>query len=68
MEEKERLSDNFGASTVVYAWMKDAPPEVHDHTFNLFTLDKSVICFIAHDKWPESEMIPNVIETCGNLT
>ena len=53
---------------VVYAWMKDAPPVVHDHAFNLFTLDKSAIYFITHDKWPESEMIPNGIEKRGNLT
>ena len=53
---------------MVYAWMKDAPPEVHDHTLHLFTLDKSAIYFITHDKRPESEMIPDDIEKRGNFT
>ena len=53
---------------MVYDWMKDAPPEVHDHTLHLFTLDKSTIYFIIHDKRPDSEMIPNSIEERENFT
>ena len=59
---------DFGGYKVVYAWMKDAPPEVHDHTLHLFTLDKSAIYFITHDKRPESDMIPDDIEKRGNFT
>ena len=58
------ISD-FGGSEVFYNWMKGAPPDVSNHLFNLFLIDKTAKYFITDEKWTKKEMHGNICHIVG---
>ena len=61
------ISD-FGGSEVFYNWMKGAPPDVSNHLFNLFLIDKTAKYFITDEKWIEKDMHGRNISHRGSIT
>ena len=48
--------------------MKGSHPDVSNHLFNLFSIDKTAMYFITDEKWTEKEMHGKNISDRGSIT
>ena len=59
--------NNFGGASVVYMWMKGAPPSVHDHIYFTFLQDINARYFITSQKRDSKEYIADGLKFQGQV-